>query len=105
MGRDGRASKSSRPEAPGILGFNGSFPTQDRAKDEALNKKLRRRLSEFRVPPVMLYVKEKVLNGDLEKTIKTWERKVEIAEVSHREAPAGRSFTAFVFLLGFRISG
>ncbi|KAM5297763.1 cilia- and flagella-associated protein 263 isoform 2-T2 [Glossophaga mutica] len=54
----------------------------DRAKDEALNKKLRRQLSEFRVPPVMLYVKEKVLNGDLEKTIKVWERKVEIAEMS-----------------------
>ncbi|XP_053519213.1 coiled-coil domain-containing protein 113 [Artibeus jamaicensis] len=54
----------------------------DRAKDEAVNKKLRRQLSEFRVPPVMQYVREKVLNGDLEKTIRVWERKVEIAEMS-----------------------
>ncbi|KAF6076830.1 coiled-coil domain containing 113 [Phyllostomus discolor] len=54
----------------------------DRAKDEAVNKKLRRQLSEFRVPPVMQYVREKVLSGDLEKTIRVWERKVEIAEMS-----------------------
>ncbi|XP_035867793.1 coiled-coil domain-containing protein 113 isoform X2 [Phyllostomus discolor] len=55
---------------------------KDRAKDEAVNKKLRRQLSEFRVPPVMQYVREKVLSGDLEKTIRVWERKVEIAEMS-----------------------
>lgn len=30
----------------------------------------------------MAYVKEKILNGDLEKTVKMWERKVEIAEAS-----------------------
>lgn len=94
----------SRPEAPGTPGSNWSFPTQDRAKDEALNKKLRRQLSEFRVPPVMLYVREKVLNGDLEKTIRVWERKVEIAEVSHGEALGRRSFTAFTFLLGLCFS-
>ncbi|XP_036897507.1 coiled-coil domain-containing protein 113 [Sturnira hondurensis] len=55
---------------------------EDRAKDEAVNKKLRRQLSEFRVPPVMQYVREKVLNGDLERAIRVWERKVEIAEMS-----------------------
>ncbi|XP_054435063.1 coiled-coil domain-containing protein 113 isoform X2 [Pteronotus mesoamericanus] len=54
----------------------------DRAKDEALNKQLRKQLSEFRVPPVMLYVQGQVQNEDLEKTVKTWERKVEIAEMS-----------------------
>nr|XP_055188562.1 coiled-coil domain-containing protein 113 isoform X3 [Nyctereutes procyonoides] len=55
---------------------------KDRAKAEALNKKLRKQLAEFRSPQVMLYVQEKILNGDLEKTIKMWERKVEIAEMS-----------------------
>ncbi|ELK15439.1 Coiled-coil domain-containing protein 113 [Pteropus alecto] len=55
---------------------------EDRAKAEALNKQLRKQLSEFRAPPVMLYVKQKAINGDLEKTIKMWERKVEIAEMS-----------------------
>ncbi|XP_005388493.1 PREDICTED: coiled-coil domain-containing protein 113 isoform X1 [Chinchilla lanigera] len=55
---------------------------EDRAKAEALNKKLRKQMAEFRVPPVMTYVREKILNKDLEKTIKMWERKVEIAEMS-----------------------
>eukprot|EP00071_Canis_lupus_P032904 XP_022266461.1 coiled-coil domain-containing protein 113 isoform X4 [Canis lupus familiaris] len=55
---------------------------EDRAKAEALNKKLRKQLAEFRSPQVMLYVRENILNGDLEKTIKMWERKVEIAEMS-----------------------
>eukprot|EP00071_Canis_lupus_P032896 XP_022266453.1 coiled-coil domain-containing protein 113 isoform X3 [Canis lupus familiaris] len=55
---------------------------KDRAKAEALNKKLRKQLAEFRSPQVMLYVRENILNGDLEKTIKMWERKVEIAEMS-----------------------
>ncbi|XP_037372346.1 coiled-coil domain-containing protein 113 [Talpa occidentalis] len=55
---------------------------EDRAKAEASNKKLRKQLAEFRAPPVMMYVHEKILNGELEKTIKMWERKVEIAEMS-----------------------
>ncbi|KAK2488959.1 hypothetical protein MC885_004781 [Smutsia gigantea] len=55
---------------------------KDRAKAEALNKQLRKQLAEFRVPQVMVYVRETILNGDLEKTIKMWERKVEIAEMS-----------------------
>ncbi|XP_020020250.2 cilia- and flagella-associated protein 263 [Castor canadensis] len=55
---------------------------EDRAKAEALNKKLRKQLAEFRAPQVMVYLREKILNGDLEKTIKMWERKVEIAEIS-----------------------
>ena len=57
-------------------------PTQDRAKALALNKQLRKQLSEFRAPQVMMYIREKIRNGDLEKTIRMWERKVEIAEVS-----------------------
>uniref|UniRef100_A0A8D2DHI0 Cilia- and flagella-associated protein 263 n=1 Tax=Sciurus vulgaris TaxID=55149 RepID=A0A8D2DHI0_SCIVU len=55
---------------------------EDRAKAEASNKKLRKQLAEFRAPQVMMYLQEKILNGEMEKTIKMWERKVEIAEMS-----------------------
>ncbi|XP_054311081.2 coiled-coil domain-containing protein 113 isoform X3 [Pongo pygmaeus] len=55
---------------------------EDRAKAEAVNKRLRKQLAEFRAPQVMTYVREKILNGDLEKSIRMWERKVEIAEMS-----------------------
>ncbi|XP_045298884.1 coiled-coil domain-containing protein 113 isoform X1 [Leopardus geoffroyi] len=55
---------------------------EDRAKAEAVNKRLRRQLAVFQVPQVMVYVREKILTGDLEKTIKMWERKVEIAEMT-----------------------
>ncbi|XP_068943706.1 cilia- and flagella-associated protein 263 isoform X1 [Petaurus breviceps papuanus] len=55
---------------------------EDRAKAETLNKKLRKQLATYKVPPVMMYVHEKVTNYELEKSIKTWERKVEIAEMS-----------------------
>lgn len=68
-------------ELPEFHGLMGSFP-QDRAKAHTLNTKLRKQLTEFRAPQVMMYVKEKILNGELEKAIKMWERKVEIAEVS-----------------------
>ncbi|XP_029063247.1 coiled-coil domain-containing protein 113 isoform X2 [Monodon monoceros] len=55
---------------------------EDRAKAMALNKQLRKQLSEFRAPQVMMYVREKIRNRDLEKAIGMWERKVEIAEMS-----------------------
>ncbi|KAM5207059.1 cilia- and flagella-associated protein 263 isoform 2-T2 [Hipposideros larvatus] len=55
---------------------------KDRAKAEALNKKLRKQMAEFQTPPVMLYIRESMLSEDLEKTIRVWERKVEIAEMS-----------------------
>ncbi|VTJ52185.1 Hypothetical predicted protein [Marmota monax] len=55
---------------------------EDRAKAEAANKKLRKQLAEFRAPQVMVYLREKILNVEMEKTIKMWERKVEIAEMS-----------------------
>ncbi|XP_044516391.1 coiled-coil domain-containing protein 113 [Gracilinanus agilis] len=62
---------------------------EDRAKAEAMNKKLRKQLTTYKVPHVMMYVHEKVTNYELEKSIKTWERKVEIAEMclrSYRKA-------------------
>ncbi|XP_063169054.1 coiled-coil domain-containing protein 113 [Candoia aspera] len=48
---------------------------------EILNKKLRRQLAEYKVPPVLSYVHEKMAVYELENTLKIWERKVEIAEM------------------------
>ena len=90
-----------RLELPGSPMFNWSFPTQDRAKAMALNKQLRKQLSEFRAPQVMMYVREKIRNRDLEKTIRMWERKVEIAEVSYRKSRDLRYLMPLTFL--FRI--
>ncbi|XP_078527339.1 cilia- and flagella-associated protein 263 [Lissotriton helveticus] len=53
-----------------------------RDKAETQNKKLCRQLSDYQVPPVFDYVQDKMENTDLEKSIKAWERKVEIAEMS-----------------------
>ncbi|XP_049559293.1 coiled-coil domain-containing protein 113 isoform X1 [Orcinus orca] len=58
---------------------------EDQAKAMALNKQLRKQLSEFRVPQVMMYVREKIRNSDLEKAIGMWERKVEIAELEEEK--------------------
>lgn len=55
---------------------------QDRAKAERINRKLRQQLSDYRVPDVMEYVGEKADLYELQKKVKSWERKVEIAEVS-----------------------
>ncbi|MEE6500209.1 hypothetical protein FKM82_003705 [Ascaphus truei] len=55
---------------------------QEREKAESLNKMLRKQLSDYRVPEVLQYVHEKVEQEELEKSIQTWERKVEIAELS-----------------------
>lgn len=55
--------------------------SQERVKAEILNKKLRRQLAEYKVPPVLNYVHEKVAVHDLENSLRIWERKVEIVEV------------------------
>ncbi|XP_018431136.1 PREDICTED: coiled-coil domain-containing protein 113 [Nanorana parkeri] len=55
---------------------------QERAKAESLNKKLRKQLSDYRVPAVLDYVHEKMQQEELENSIRTWERKVELAELS-----------------------
>ncbi|XP_068812287.1 cilia- and flagella-associated protein 263 isoform X1 [Struthio camelus] len=55
---------------------------EERAKAESLNKKLWRQLSDYRVPPVLRYVHEKMAISDLRNSLKAWERKVAIAEMS-----------------------
>jgi len=54
----------------------------ERAKAEQINKKLRRQLATFRVPEVMEYVMEKADLYDIQKKVKSWERKVDIAEMA-----------------------
>lgn len=46
-----------------------------------MNRKLRGQLADFHVPHVLQYIKVKESHGQLKKSIKEWERKVEIAEV------------------------
>ncbi|WAR13067.1 CC113-like protein, partial [Mya arenaria] len=53
---------------------------EERAKAERRNKKLRQQLADYRVPEVMEYVSEKADLYELQKKVKSWERKVDIAE-------------------------
>ncbi|XP_069595674.1 cilia- and flagella-associated protein 263 [Ranitomeya imitator] len=80
----GRLTKeiSSRSEILQRIELETSQVEQERAKAEILNKKLRKQLSDYRVPDVLQYVQEKMAQEELEKTVRAWERKVEIAELS-----------------------
>ncbi|XP_072277596.1 cilia- and flagella-associated protein 263 isoform X2 [Pyxicephalus adspersus] len=55
---------------------------QERAKAESVNKRLRKQLGDYRVPEVLDYIHEKMQQEELERNIRAWERKVEIAELS-----------------------
>eukprot|EP01136_Pigoraptor_vietnamica_P030441 Opistho-1_new@89695 len=57
----------------------------ERAKAERINQTLRRQLDDFKVPQILQYVNEKADQYDLAKRVSTWERKVEIAELSLRK--------------------
>ena len=61
--------------------INHGVLSQERAKAEKINRKLRQQLADFRVPDVMDYVQEKADLYDIQKKVRSWERKVEIAEV------------------------
>ena len=50
-------------------------------KAEKINRKLRQSLADYRVPDVMEYVTEKAELYELQKKVRSWERKVEIADV------------------------
>lgn len=54
----------------------------ERAKAEEANRRLRQQLDDFKVPEVVEYVKEKAELYELSKTVKSWERKVEIADMA-----------------------
>lgn len=54
----------------------------ERSDAEKKNMKLRQRLSDYRVPGVQNYVEMKSNLVELKKTVKSWERKVEVASMA-----------------------
>jgi len=52
-------------------------------KEESKNRKLRAQLENYKVPEVNDYVNAEDFLYNLEKELKVWERKVEIADVSY----------------------
>uniref|UniRef100_A0A8C6X376 Cilia- and flagella-associated protein 263 n=1 Tax=Naja naja TaxID=35670 RepID=A0A8C6X376_NAJNA len=73
---------AQRKESLEKIAREAIFVEEERLKAEILNKKLRRQLAEYKVPPVLNYVHEKVALHDLENSLRIWERKVEIAEMA-----------------------
>jgi len=59
-----------------------SCRVQERQVADRINRKLRQQLTDFKVPEVMQYVEAKANLNELEKKVQSWERKVEIADVS-----------------------
>ncbi|XP_041454175.1 coiled-coil domain-containing protein 113-like [Lytechinus variegatus] len=55
---------------------------EERSSAEELNRRLRHQLEDYKVPEVVEYVQEKADLYELQKTVKSWERKVEIAEMA-----------------------
>lgn len=64
-----------------VVNFVHLISNQERAKADKINRKLRQQLADYRVPDVMDYVQEKADLYEIQKKVKSWERKVEIAEV------------------------
>nr|KAG5703440.1 hypothetical protein BaRGS_022489 [Batillaria attramentaria] len=64
------------------LDWNPQGKRKERAKAEKINRKLRQQLADYRVPDVMHYVQEKADLYELQKKVKSWERKVEIADMA-----------------------
>lgn len=55
---------------------------KEHAKEEGKNRRLRSQLDNYQVPEVNDYVVTKDYLYNLQKELRVWERKVEIAEVS-----------------------
>jgi len=55
---------------------------QGRRVAERTNRQLKQQLANYKVPDVMEYIKEKADLYELQKQVKSWKRKVDIASVS-----------------------
>jgi len=55
---------------------------QERRIADRINRQLKQQLADYKVPDVMEYVEEKSNLYELQKKVKCWERKVDIASVS-----------------------
>lgn len=73
---------NSRNDTLGKIDDETAFVENERSKAEKINRKLRRQLTDYRVPEVMEYVKEKANLYEIQKKVKSWERKVEIADMA-----------------------
>jgi len=75
------------PNSPGAVAkqtakLNLLVRFQERRVAERLNRHLKQQLANYKVPDVMDYVEEKASLYELQKKVKCWERKVDIASVS-----------------------
>lgn len=55
---------------------------QERHREEALNQRLRRQVSEYEAPGVAEYMRAKEKLRRLQQSVHTWEKKVEVAQVT-----------------------
>ncbi|XP_075898945.1 cilia- and flagella-associated protein 263 isoform X1 [Nelusetta ayraudi] len=57
---------------------------QERCREEALNQRLRRQVSEYEAPGVAEYMRAKEKLRRLQQSVHTWEKKVEVAQMTLR---------------------
>ncbi|XP_064640516.1 coiled-coil domain-containing protein 113-like [Lineus longissimus] len=77
-----RSEIASRNDLLSRIDSETHLVEEDRFKAEKINRKLRQQLTDYRVPDVMDYVGEKANLYEMQKKVKSWERKVEIAEMA-----------------------
>lgn len=73
-----RSEIITRKEILSKLTFEAEIVCEEKLKAHHHNKKLKKQIEEFRVPQVMDYVHVKAEQNELQKRLKSWERKVEI---------------------------
>ncbi|XP_050760158.1 coiled-coil domain-containing protein 113 [Gymnogyps californianus] len=73
---------SQRKELLQRIEREAALVEEQRAKAESVNRQLRKQLSDYDVPPVLSYVRKKMAVTDLENSLKAWERKVAVSEMS-----------------------
>lgn len=56
---------------------------QERVREEALNQRLHRQVSDYEAPGVAEYMGVKEKHKKLLQSVHTWEKKVEVAQVTH----------------------
>jgi len=79
-----KADIASKFEMLSKFELEGNAVEQERSDAEKKNMQLQQRLSDYRVPEVQSYVEIKTSLLELKKTVKSWERKVEVATMALR---------------------
>ncbi|XP_046843350.1 coiled-coil domain-containing protein 113-like isoform X2 [Xenia sp. Carnegie-2017] len=73
---------ASRSELSSKIDVETQLVEKERVKALELNQRRRQQLNDYKVPQVLEYVRERASLYELNKTVKMWERKVEIAEMA-----------------------